>query len=456
MNVSAFVQGLSFVPALASRPFLVAFILSLTPQWGPLLPDATVIPLLGAPVPTLPWWFTALPAVVILGLLTGAEMLVIHNQDLRWMHEEFSGGIRAVVTLGVAFGLVNNESAALVGTLIGDGGPTSMIGAIGSLISTIWAFVSAFFVWLVGWMRGIIFNALMELDEDDDLGLQSVLLWLEDFGILGGVFLAAILPLVALTLFGLTLLTLFLVEKFFEHQAERRKISCSACGTKLHASALACSHCGQRTAAPRQVGAFGQATPQTVSDVAAHQLHLISKKRCPVCATRLEKKAISQPCPACGRDTFASAPAVDEYLAMMRQRLPLTTAITFGFGFIPLVGLVPAIVYYRLSLIAGLRAYVPRSIGCLARYGVRLLNMGLIALQAIPFLGMVALPLMVLSNFFIYERILVRERDRAFTAGVLPESARSYTPPASHQTDQWDDADAEGVKVDEMTNRPND
>jgi hypothetical protein len=190
--------------------------------------------------------------------------------------------------------------------------------------------------------------------------------------------------------------------------------------------------------------------------VAAHQLHLISKKRCPVCATRLEKKAISQPCPACGRDTFASAPAVDEYLAMMRQRLPLTTAITFGFGFIPLVGLVPAIVYYRLSLIAGLRAYVPRSIGCLARYGVRLLNMGLIALQAIPFLGMVALPLMVLSNYFIYERILVRERDLAFTAGVLLESARSYTPPASHQTDQWDDADAEGVKVDEMTNRPND
>ena len=256
------------------------------------------------------------------------------------------------------------------------------------------------------------------------MGLQEALSWLEDLGVLGGVLLATVFPAVALTLFGLTILTLFALEKFFEYQEKRRQVACPHCKKGRHASALQCPHCRRQNPQPRRVGVFGQATQKPVVDLAQHPQQLVARKRCPVCATRLEKKAIHQPCSACGTTTFANAAAVDDYLRTLRQKLPQTAAITFVLSFIPLLGIIPAVIYYRFGLIASLRGYLPRTTGCLVRWGVRLLNLFLIALQPIPILGAVMLPLMAASNYFIYQKVLERERDRVFGA------KRSQPPPS--------------------------
>ena len=44
---------------------------------------------------------------------------------------------------------------------------------------------------------------------------------------------------------------------------------------------------------------------------------------------------------------------------LLNKQLPKTLLICFLIGLIPLVGVVPDVVYYRLSLIASLKAYVP-------------------------------------------------------------------------------------------------
>lgn len=69
----------------------------------------------------------------------------------------------------------------------------------------------------------------------------------------------------------------------------------------------------------------------------------------------------------------------------------------------------PGIIYYRLSLIASVRRYLPRHVGCLTRWGVRLLNLSLITLQPIPGLGALTLPAMCISNFYIYQAVLLGE-----------------------------------------------
>ena len=78
----------------------------------------------------------------------------------------------------------------------------------------------------------------------------------------------------------------------------------------------------------------------------------------------------------------------------------------------PLLGLIPGIVYYRLSLLGGLRRYLPTGASIVTRWTVRLLNLVLIALQWIPFVGAAMLPLLCITNFALYRRALRRAGKR--------------------------------------------
>ena len=80
----------------------------------------------------------------------------------------------------------------------------------------------------------------------------------------------------------------------------------------------------------------------------------------------------------------------------------LNAAVLFALGFIPVVGLIPGIIHYRLVLVAPYRRYLPRRTTLLLRWGVRLVSLGLIAFQWVPVIGGLSIPAMALLNHTVY------------------------------------------------------
>jgi len=413
MSITTFLQSTAYIPALASRPFLAAFMVALLSRWGPVLPSD--FPGWLQPVPDTPAWFTADMTLTILGLLALMEIGARKNQELRVWLDEIDPILKGVISLIVAFAVVDAESGALLGTIAGGVEPifTQIIGVT-------WAGIMAVVTWGLALIRAGFYRLLEELDEGDDLGLRGALNWLEDGGVPFGVILATLLPIIAIGLFGLIWLTLWLMQKYIDHRETTNKIPCSTCGQEIHPAALTCHRCGRPNATPTHIGVFGQTKKKVMTNRTQHWLHLLVRKRCPVCATRLREKTIQQQCPVCQTVTFADAQAIDAYLEALQPTLGRTMTICFILGLTPILGLVPGIIYYRLSLVSSLRRYIPRRAGCLTRWSVRFLNLLLIGLQPVPILGAFTLPLMCYTNYVVYRKALQQERHRVFR-GALGE-----------------------------------
>lgn len=390
LTVTPLLQSVASTPLFAARPFLAAFGVAAFARWSDWL--------------QAPDWFVHSTTLWILGALALLEVVARKDVDVRAFLEEIDATLKVAVAVLVQVAVLSPEDAALLETVTAAAGPG---------VWMFWAAVAGGVTWGLAVFRRGSLRLLEEMDEDDDLGLQGLISWLEDLGVVGGVALVVILPLVAFALFGLTLLGLYLFRKLMERREERMKMPCPRCRQSMHPAAFECPHCGTANAKPMQAGFFGEPKEEPVTDPAEHRVQLISRKRCPVCVTRLPQNAIRQACPACGIETFADPEAVHRYLASLHRRVPKTAGICLALGFIPLLGIIPGVIYYRLSLISGLRAYIPRSTGCLTRWGVRLLNLFLIGLQWVPGLGAAMLPAMCTSNFYIYRAVVAREAPKA-------------------------------------------
>lgn len=281
-------------------------------------------------------------------------------------------------------------------------------GLLATVLPFAWAALMGFGTWILGRVRATVVGFIYELDEDNSLGLQTLLRWTENSWVAVGALLLIIAPIVALALAGLTVATLFLLRKYFEHREQRTLRPCASCATMIHPSAPACPRCRLPQEQPRVVGLFGQAKDRLVTDMTEHRLQLLARKRCPACATRLKVRGVQQACPMCERTVFADISEFNQYVRALDQRLSRTLLICFGFSLIPVVGVVPGVVYYRLSLVASLNSYLPRSIGCLTRWGVRIASLALLAFQAIPVIGAFSLPLLCLLNYTVYRQVLQR------------------------------------------------
>lgn len=127
---------------------------------------------------------------------------------------------------------------------------------------------------------------------------------------------------------------------------------------------------------------------------------------------------MQQACPECRVVTFESEREFRLYLDTLGKRLPKTLLISFALSAIPVVGVVPGVIYYRLTLISGLRGYVPAMRGCFARVLLFFIRWILIALQPIPLVGAIVIPLMCLSSYAIYRRALVGRARKDLAARV--------------------------------------
>ena len=104
----------------------------------------------------------------------------------------------------------------------------------------------------------------------------------------------------------------------------------------------------------------------------------------------------------------------EEYVQYVGKRVPIVLGVSFLLGLIPILGLIAAVVYYRMTIVLPFSQYLPLGKRFLLRWGIRLLFLVLVFLQVIPLLGSFVAPLMAFISYWAYrasfESILLAAR----------------------------------------------
>jgi hypothetical protein len=401
MSTAYILSTLVATPFFASRAFLAAFVTAALARWGggvPVVGGSTTLQTLAE----APAWFTHDATIAVLGLLAALEFAATKSPTARDVFRQFDVAIKAIVQAAVALAILPAADAALV--------PGVAQAGVGDLL---WVLVATGLVVSMASVRAVFFRGLADLDPDDDLKVQSLLHWAEDGWVVFGLSLAAFAPVLALVLFAMTVTGLALVQKTVGWLDNRGDLPCPTCGHDNHPSAPHCSSCGA-TLAPMRVGLLGQALRRRVTGREAHSLDLVAARRCPHCAERLGYRALKQPCGACGTVTFASREDLDRYVGHLDRQLPMTAGVCLLFGLVPLIGIVPGVLYYRLTLVSGLSRWTPATRSVPARWAGRVVTVLLLMLQPVPLLGAITLPLICVANYLLYRKALTGTEDAVF------------------------------------------
>lgn len=411
MSLNSILYTLASVPMFASRPFLAAWLTCVLAKFG------TSIPFLGSSdvVETLaraPEWFRSGWMLAVLTALAALEVVAAKRPEVREWLDTIDGWVKSGVAMLVSLAVLDRDTASTIERIHSQGFGVENLGTA----------ITGGLTFAASSLRQRVFEWLAHIDDDDDIGLQSVLSWVENSWTVLGILFLVVFPVVALVLSALTTLALFAWERRARKRELASRVACTTCSEKILPHATRCHACGTANASMRAVGVFGNPKDGPAESLERQRFDLVARKRCPLCATRLKKRAVQQSCPQCRAVTFASREDFDLYLASLNRRLPRTLLVCFALSAIPLAGVVPGVLYYRLTLVSGLRGYVPPLRGCLTRVVVRLVNFGLIALQPIPIAGAFVLPLMCLATFFIYRSALA-DRAEEDLAELAPANA---------------------------------
>ena len=390
MSFPLFLQGLGSIGIFASRAFLPAFVTALLLRFGPHAPWLAHAGLLPH-IRDVPTWFTSDTALVILGILAALEIVAERFPEAQGFVDEVHDSLKTGMAVLTYLGVLNATEKAAAQQVINQAGvldylPVLVVGAG---------------VYLGTQVRGAVLGPLTEADQDDDLGLQGLIRWVEDLWTGLGPVALIVLPLLTVAAFGLAILILVVIERRLESRGERAKVPCVNCGQPIHASAPCCPHCHVPLKEPREVGLLGQPTDRP-ADPRSLPYRLVAVKRCPVCATRLDRRAVKQTCGACSHRLMDDPRVARDYIATIDRRVPWVFVVCFLLGLIPVLGVIPGVVYYRLSIVAPYRRYIPPGRGFLLRWVVRLAVVVLVAFQWVPVAGGLAVPAMALINYLAY------------------------------------------------------
>lgn len=390
MSLPLLVQGLGSVGVFSARAFAPAFVTALLLRLGPHLPALAQSALLTR-AGGVPSWFTSDAALIVLGILTALEFLAERSPEAKLVLDEVHAALKAGMAALTYLGVLGAADRAAVAPLMQAAGLADVAPAA----------VVAAGTFAVARARAGMLGSLGEADEDDDLGVRRLLRWAGDaWGLLGPVALL-VFPLLTVAAFGAAAGLLWALERRVEANGERLKVACPRCGTRHHAGALICPACRAPAAHPEAVGLLGRPRGRP-ADVAKLPFDLVAVKRCPACATRFRHRAVRQACEACGLRLMDDPDFAAGYIAAIDRRIPLACVGAFVLGLIPVLGVIPGVIAYRLAVVAPFRRYIPPGPGFRIRWGVRLAAVALVALQWIPVAGALAVPAMGLITYGAY------------------------------------------------------
>lgn len=426
--LTSVLTGMNTIGLFASRAFVSAFAVAAVLKWGPDIGFINDTGLLKQ-VTDVPSWFTHDLTVTILGFLAALEIAATKSADARALMIEIDGYLKsstAFITTLVASGILTSNDAAVIKQITTWHEPVRA-GLGDSAMNVIAALLSGAGVWFACSARRAVLGSVIEADPGDDTMVMGLFSWFEDLWALVGTLLLILFPIFMLAITALVLGCLGLLQYRAKRREAMSQVDCTHCGSKMYKSAVRCGKCKMPNKSVYRIGWLGQTTDQPAQDLAHQPVALALKLRCPVCASYLKPRTIRQDCEACGHEVFAEQAEVDDYLRVLDRRLPRVLIVTALLSLIPVVGLIPAIIVYRIRLVSPLRQYTSMLSSVPARWGLRLLFLVLIWMQVLPGIGALAVPLMALLSYGTYRRLflgqLERERQRGQQSAVQPALA---------------------------------
>jgi len=406
----------------ASRAFVPAFAAALIMRFGPEVPFIKGLGLLQKiGITDAPTWFTSDLALIVLGTLAVLEIFATKNPDARALlnsvDKYFKPIMAALTTLGVANAADAGFAQGIIGSPGASGGITPgemamlMPAAAGLTLSSIPATIAAVGTFITSSTRAFIVGLFIDADEDDDAGIQKLLSWGEDIWAMFGLFFLILFPLIMLALIGIASGFVFLLKWWAHRKEEQSRVPCENCGELMYRCALGCGNCNAANPKVCDVGLLGQSDTDDPADMATQPYQLAEAKRCPRCAAKLQERRPRQACEACGDDPFADPAFAQAYVDRITARLPLVLLVSAGLGLVWVVGVIPAVIYYRMALVAPFRRYIPRGRSMAMKWGLRLVFFVLLTTQIVPGVGAVTVPIMALLSFLAYRQLFVAMAD---------------------------------------------
>ncbi|PCK06998.1 MAG: hypothetical protein COA42_16545 [Alteromonadaceae bacterium] len=399
MELNYYLLSLGFIPLLASRgalPILTAALVSGLGEKWQLFSDYAGIELIYG----LPEWLSSPTGLFLLVIMSFVEHGYQKSPEARELIASSESHLKGIFAFFLCFFMVGGQVDTLVQHVENEGLSTNFGGFLS--LEYIWAFGVGLLTWFLAFIRKSVYTLYSELDPNDDLAIQKLLIYMEaGLGIAGPLIFIAF-PALAAIVAVISIVSLKLIQIRFERLEEQQKAPCPNCKTLNHLSALGCSNCDHVATQPRDVGLFGQAQETVVSDYDAHRFAMIERKRCSHCGERCKLKGLNIQCERCQRPFFNGPDDGKRYLRYISAKLPKTLIISGLCSLIPVIGLIPGVIYYRLNLVGGLRAYLPLGATFINRWLVRILCLFVLFFQTMPIIGLVSIPIMCLINYSIY------------------------------------------------------
>jgi Zn finger protein HypA/HybF involved in hydrogenase expression len=422
-SLTTVLTGVNAVGLFASRAFVSAFAVAAALKWGPQIGFINNTGLLSQ-IHSVPSWFTHDITVTILGLLALLEIAATKSADARALLIEvdqyLKSGMAFLSTLAVS-GIISANDEAVIKQIVTWQEPVRA-GLGEDVLGWLVAALTAGGVYVSCVVRRNLLGVIFEADPDDDTMIGATLSWIEDLWAFFGTLLLVLFPIVMLILTTIIFGFIALLQWRAKRREENAKVACGSCGEMMYRSAVTCPSCGTANAQVHAVGWLGQSKEKLASDPQAQPVRLMQKQRCPVCAKHLEPRQMRQTCPACQYGLFESEADSIAYLATLDRRYPKVLIVTALLSLIPIVGLIPAIMVYRMRLIAPLRRYLTIARRMPLSLGLKLLFVVLIWVQVIPGVGAIAVPIMASISYGTYRRSFVKqlkhEREKADAVAV--------------------------------------
>lgn len=394
------VAGLALPSLFSFRAFVPTFAAALFMRFGPEL-GLNGEPFMAAAGEATPSWFTSNACLWVLGLLATAELLAHRVQELRTVLSTVDQYAKPTLAALTYFGILSTQDARFAETVLG---PQEA-----SLWLALPAAVIAGLTYALATARNTIMLGLFEADENDDSGIFGLWSWGEDVFSFFGPVLFLLFPLVMLGVLAATAAAIAYLHRRAIRKEEQSKIPCESCGQAMYRSAIRCAHCAHPNPSPTRLNWLSQSTQIPATNLESHPYRLAERRRCPVCATRLSQSSAHPSCEACAHRVFADPAFVRKYDRAILARLPRVLLVSFLLSAVPVIGLIPGIIYFRLTLVAPYSRYVSAARSLALVWLIRIGLVVLISIQWIPAVGAVSVPLMALLSFVGYRNLFLKQ-----------------------------------------------
>lgn len=390
MDLSALLYSFGLSGLFSSRAFLPAFATSLVLRYGDQVPLLKSVDFLQS-VGNEPNWFTHGGVVAAFGILALVELVAEKSPELREIFDTFSVYAKTGISGLTTMGILSASDAQFVGGMVQEAGIFDMLPAV----------LSASATYFGATIRGGVMGMLTDADPDDTVKIRGFISWIEEiwssWGVVLIVLYAPIMIAVIAGFFGM----LALIRKRHEGKLEEAKVLCRSCGQRIHSFATKCHHCDTEVESPNVLGFLGGLKPEKAGSIREQELRLLRLKRSPVSGERFEGKGVQLKCEEDGRVAFSDPELNRAYFDAVSAKLPRVLLVSAVFGFVPVLGLLVGVIYYRLRLVAPFRRYLTFGQSFLTKWLVRLILLVLVYAQLFGG-GIIAVPLMAALNYWFY------------------------------------------------------